>query len=244
MSTYLKSALRFHARAVFVDFGGTLIFNRQQTSNGEDYDRLLITLADILAKQKSLKTLEARRRVLEVAENLPRTLNEFADRLGIIIDNAEATGSLNGYIQWLSSVYQTDPDAASCLRQFRKQGLKLWPATTHSGLLCAMKLEAVGLGGEPFFEELSGGKEVHPMGKMTRGFYTRLLEKANVAPEEVVHIGESHIWDRDLPMNAGIRQIILLDPRLQERYLQGENGELYVKGWSVIRHLIAPVDQA
>lgn len=241
MNSHPQPPLPFSARAVFIDFGSTLVFDRQKKESGMDFETLLTTLANILAEQKGISKDEAQRRVLELSENLPRTFESYADKLGIDMDDGKAKAARAAYIEWLSSLYHADAEVVSCLEQFRKKGIKLRLSTTHSSILCALKLEAAGLGHQGFFEDLCGGREVHPMGKLTRSFYTNLLEKDGVSPDEVVHVGKSLIWDRDLPMNAGIRQIILLDRNLSERYLQGENGEIYARSWSVIRHLVVPL---
>lgn len=226
---------RLRAKAVFVDLEYTLI-RYTRTTKTNPTKKIQTLLADAMVRQLKVDRAKAMRRVQAIPEDQLLTPG-VGMRLGI--DDSEIRPGLQ---EWLSTRIEGDADAKTTLEAFRRSGLKLWTATTNIGYLGALKLETVGLGrdadGNPLFEEICGGTEVHPCGKLTSGFFTNLLQRADLAPDDVVHIGDSHIWDCDVPRAAGIRKIILIDRSLSERFVEGSNGEIYARNWAVIRHLV------
>ena len=172
----------FHARAVFIDFEDTLILKRP---NGGGKHSIHDSMIELLAHAKGMDKKEAERLVKEALDEQHRPMEEVCAKLGIELRalRAEIMG-------WLPDMHTADPEARKTLDHFRQIGLKMWPATTNSGFLCSLKLEAVGLGdasGNPYFEELLGGSEVHPLGKSTAGFFKNLLQRSGVEPGEVLH---------------------------------------------------------
>lgn len=228
----------FRARAVFIDFENTLILQSENNS-AKDENTILDAMAESLTRHRMVGREEAIQLIREASKDFHLPVEAFNEKLGI--DLAEVRDYL---LARMPEAYHADPDAKPALKHFRKLGLKLWPATTNSGFLCRLKLEAVGLGdgdGGPFFEGLRGGSEIHPLGKSTSAFFRNLLQWANVRADEVVHIGDQREWDRDSPFRAGISQVILLDRSLPEPFAEGENGEIYAQGWNVLRKFIEPL---
>lgn len=226
----------FHARAVFIDFEDTLIIKRP---NSVGKHSIHDSMVELLVSAKKVDRQEAARMVQETSADLHRPMEEVCQNLGI-----DLAALRKEIMRWLPAILTTDPEAQKTLDHFRKIGLKMWPATTNSGFLCSLKLEAVGLGdtsGNPYFEELMGGSEVHPLGKSTAGFFKNLLQRSGFGPTEVVHIGDQRAWDRDASFRAGIRQVILLDPTLSEPCLEGKDGVIYVSNWGAIRGCVKPL---
>lgn len=239
MNKNVSQLPRFRARAVFVDFENTLIV-RRATGRRRERDGLMEALSGCVMERSGMDRGEAEGLVREASRNFHLPLEVYSNRLGL-----EAEEVRGRVLQWLREDYRADPGAAPVLEHFRKSGLKLWPATTNSGFFCGLKLEAVGLGtveANPFFEELRGGSEVHPLGKMTSGFFRNLLERAGVAAAEAVHIGDQAVWDRDVPFGAGIRQVILLDRTLSEPAVEGKDGEIYARSWRAIRNCVVALE--
>lgn len=130
--------------------------------------------------------------------------------------------------------YEVRPyaDAIRAIRELRRRGYRIYPATTNAGQVCRIKLGAAGLaeaGRCDYFDDLFGGDEVCPGGKTGPQFFTALLERIGAAPDQVVMVGDHPRMDLAHARAAGIHQVVL--PRRDQEHdvMIEADGGIYVR---------------
>jgi phosphoglycolate phosphatase-like HAD superfamily hydrolase len=135
------------------------------------------------------------------------------------------------------------PDADFLLKELKKQNFDVYPATTNSSFAILAKLAVGGLAEEmktSYFKTILGGSEVHPKGKSGPFFYTALVERLNIKPEEVLMIGDNLKADGEFALTAGIKHVVIIDRSQVEDFICDENGVLFVNS---LKHVIKIIDK-
>ena len=223
---------RLRARLVFFDIDDTVTGGTGVASGRS----ILDDLVRLVAESSRLDLKMARKKIDSIFDVENDAVSGHYTALGITEPQLWAA-----LMEWMPGEVSGHPDAVIAIRRLHEAGMRLWTATTNSGLICRVKLAAAGLGDErgcPCFERLLGGSEVHPKGKSTPDFYRSLLQMAGVKPEEVVHVGDNPQADLELARAAGITQVVLPRRSQAASWVREPDGGIYVRSLELLPEMV------
>jgi FMN phosphatase YigB (HAD superfamily) len=105
---------------------------------------------------------------------------------------------------------------AEVLRQLSRKGYRMIVASNAARIFVEKELAYTGL--EPFFERIISATSDYRIVKKGEAFYRKLLAELDMAPDELVHVGDHPVFDHDAPESVGIEAYFL------DNAPSGENG--------------------
>ena len=133
------------------------------------------------------------------------------------------------------------PDAAFLLKELKAQNFDVYPATTNSSFAILAKIAVGGFANNmktAYFKTVLGGSEVHPKGKSGPFFYTALMEKLNITPENTVMIGDNYKADAEFALAAGIEQVVIIDRSQIEDLRYDNRGVIWINSLNQVMDII------
>jgi FMN phosphatase YigB (HAD superfamily) len=117
---------------------------------------------------------------------------------------------------------------AEVLEKLSRKGYRLILASNAARIFVEKELAFTGLEGH--FERIISATSDYRIVKKSEVFYRRLLAELDMAPDELVHVGDHPVFDHDAPESVGI-----------EAYLLGklQDGENAASGGTDGRRIIA-----
>lgn len=99
------------------------------------------------------------------------------------------------------------PDVADALNTLSKK-YKLLVCSNNGRKFIEAKLDAEGL--KKYFDFIFSASDDFGISKKNKVMFQKILEKLGTKPEEVVHIGDSHELDYEVPTSIGIKSYHLV----------------------------------
>jgi putative hydrolase of the HAD superfamily len=221
-------------RAVFFDFGGTLFSYAEVRPY---FDRMLQELARrhaITAPIEEIRRIYRRTVAKKMAEFLPRPFYLHRDlfeeaqvdlltALGADPDESGEPGLYQGQSEAGYAAVQPRDGVGETLAALRQRGLHLGIVSNIDDDQFHPLWERIGLG--PYFDAVTTSEEARSC-KPHPGIYRHALGKAgDVAPEEVVFVGDSLDYDVVGANALGMTTVLINDPPSQ---VEGDEGPDYV----------------
>jgi len=225
----------FRACAILFDMDDTLTGPTGHTS-GEDF---ISSLMRVVARAHGLSAGDAETRIRSTFDPECETVDAHYDELDIT-----PRQYWDELIVWARTDVAGHPDAVEVVPELHRRGFRLFTATTNGSLACRLKLWAAGLGdeaGSPYFERLLGGSEVHPRGKSGPWFFTSLLERVGLGPDQVVMVGDNPLADLQYARDAGYTQIVIVNRDLEADCLPAGPGAVFVRRLTALLELVVLV---
>ena len=124
------------------------------------------------------------------------------------------------------------PDAVEAIRTLHGRGWRLYPATTNGRMACLAKLALGNLAdqtGSACFDDVFGGSDVVPDGKVGPHFFRAILRRVGASPDRVIHVGDDPAHDLANALAAGITQVVLPRRDQPRDWIVEEDGGIYVR---------------
>ena len=223
---------RFAANCVLFDIDDTITY----LIGRSERNCFLETLCDLVVEAQGVSRDEAHEAILARLDPERESLGPHIEPLGVSFDVYWTT-----LVSRLRKQVAVHSDAADAIRELRRNGFRLYTATTNARLACLAKLAVGGLAdriGSPFFDDLFGGSEVTPDGKSGPSFFRAILERIDAEAREVVVVGDSPRADLGYARAAGIEQVILPRRDQDADWIREPDGGVYVKSLRIVAEMV------
>jgi putative hydrolase of the HAD superfamily len=104
-------------------------------------------------------------------------------------------------------------DAADALEYLSKK-YELLVCSNNSKKFIEAKLDAEGL--KKYFDFIFSAPDDFGLGKKNKLMFQKILDKLGAKPDEIVHIGDDHELDYEVPMSVGIKSYHLVRSRVMK----------------------------
>lgn len=132
-------------------------------------------------------------------------------------------------------------DAVEMLKELKKLGFSVYPATSNSSFAILSKMGAGGLAENmqtSYFTTLGGGSEIWSEGKTSPDFFRAVLNHHMLLDEETAMVGDSPEIDLGYAQAGGISKIFIVDRNQEEDWTLKKDKGIYVKSLIWVPHML------